>query len=509
MVATTPLLQMRGIDKRFGATHALKDVDLTLDRGEVLGLIGENGAGKSTIIKILSGAYRKDAGDIVIDGQSAEIGDPRTSQALGISTIYQELTLFPDLNAVDNVLIAREYIRDGMGHGILGPLDRARMRREAERLLTEELGVQINLHVPVRQLTLAEKQLVEIARSLHSRAEIIIMDEPTEALEVAERERLFDIIARLRSSGRAVIYVSHLLDELIRVADTVMVMRDGANVATQPVAEVTVETIIAQMIGRELGEKYASRRSPTDETVLSVDHLTRSGKFDDVTFSLRRGEILGIAGLDGAGKKDVVRAIFGANRYDEGEVSVDGKTYPPWSIHHAKRAGIGLMPGDRKTEGLFLEHSLEWNVTIASVTKSSRSALPLRGLRDATAGYIDAMSIRALGTDQNMSDLSGGNQQKGMLARWLLTKPSVLVLEEPTRGVDIKSKAEIYRQIAVAAAAGTSFIIVSADSPELLGVCHRILVMHSGRIAAELDATTATSETIAHYSVQTTGATHD
>lgn len=509
MAAHTPLLQMRGIDKRFGATHALKDVDLTLDRGEVLGLIGENGAGKSTIIKILSGAYRKDSGEILIDGEPTDIGDPRASQALGISTIYQELTLFPDLNAVDNVLIGREYAVTGTGKSIVSPLDRARMRREAKRLLTDELGVDINLTVPVRQLTLAEKQLVEIARSLHSRAEIIIMDEPTEALESAERERLFAIIARLRESGRAVIYVSHLLDELIQVADTVMVMRDGANVATQPVSQVTVETIIAQMIGRELGEKYAAKQPPADVNVLTVENLTRSGRFDGVSFSLRRGEILGIAGLDGAGKKDVVRAIFGANRYDDGVVIVNGSAYRPYSIRDAKRAGVGLMPGDRKSEGLFLEHSLEWNVTIADVTKSRRSVLPLRALRRATTGYIQSMSVRARGPEQDVRDLSGGNQQKGMLARWLLTNPDVLVLEEPTRGVDIKSKAEIYRQIVAAASKGTSFIIVSADSPELLGVCHRILVMHSGRIAADLDAATATSETIAYYSVQTTGASND
>ncbi|WP_460798687.1 sugar ABC transporter ATP-binding protein [Microbacterium sp. GXF0217] len=506
MVTQTPLLQMRGIDKRFGATHALKNVSLTLDRGEVLGLIGENGAGKSTIIKILSGAYEKDEGEILIDGAAVEIGNPRASQELGISTIYQELTLFPDLNAIDNVVIGREYLRAGTGASIVSPLDRRKARAEAHRLLTEELGINIDLTVPIRQLTLAEKQLVEIARSLHSRAEIIIMDEPTEALEAAERERLFAIIARLRESGRAVIYVSHLLDELVRISDTVMVMRDGANVATEPVADVTVESIISKMIGQELGEKYAEKDAPSEEVVLNVEGLARADKFADVSFQLKRGEILGIAGLDGAGKKDVVRAIYGAHGFDDGIIRVDGQTYRGGSIQHAKDAGIGLMPGDRKTEGLFLDKSLEWNITIADVSASRKSALPLRRLRELTGEYIRSMSIRTRGASQSISDLSGGNQQKGMLARWLLTKPKVLVLEEPTRGVDIKSKAEIYRQIVHAASEGTSFIIISADSPELLGVCHRILVMHTGRIAAELDARTATAETIAYYSVQTTGA---
>lgn len=497
---------MRGIDKHFGATHALKGINLTLDRGEVLGLIGENGAGKSTIIKILSGAYDMDAGEILIDGEAVTIGNPRASQGLGISTIYQELTLFPDLNAIDNILAGREICRDGTGNTLVSPLHRSRMRQEAQDILTGELGIDIDLTVPVRQLSLAEKQLVEIGRSLHSQARIIIMDEPTEALESQERERLFDIIDRMRRSGRAVIYVSHLLDELVRISDRVMVMRDGANVATQPVAEVSVETIISKMIGRDLGEKYAAKSQPTGTVVLETRDLGLTGRFENVSFKLEHGEILGIAGLDGAGKQDLVRAIYGALPFDSGQLLLDGAFLEGRSIDKAKAAGVGLMPADRKTEGLFLDKSLEWNITIAQSTKTRKSRLPLADLRAAARSYVGSMGIRTRNVDQAVGDLSGGNQQKAMLARWLQTKPKVLVLEEPTRGVDIQSKAEIYRQIVSAAADGTAFIVISADSPELLGLCHRILVMHSGRVAAELDAAATDAETIAYYSVQTTGA---
>lgn len=505
MTTAPPLLEMRGIDKRFGATHALKGIDLTLDRGEVLGLIGENGAGKSTIIKILSGAYPMDSGEIFVDGDRVQIDSPRSSQELGVSTIYQELTLFPDLSTIDNILIAREPCLAGSGRTLLSPLDRRAMRAEAERLMRDVLGLHIDLELPVRSLSLAEKQLVEVARSLYADARIIIMDEPTEALESTERERLFDIIARLRADGRAVIYVSHLLDELVRISDRVMVMRDGENVATSAIADVTIETIITQMIGRDLGAKYAQKTDPRPAVVLDVRGVGRAGRFDDVTFDLHEGEILGIAGLDGAGKKDFVRSLFQATGFDEGDVLLNGAPLDTRSIAGTKKAGIGLLPADRKTEGLFLDKSIEWNVTVAALGNSRASHLELTRLRDQTSEYIASMAIRTRGATQTIGDLSGGNQQKALLARWLLTKPRVLILEEPTRGVDIMSKAEIYRQITAAAADGTAFIVVSSDSPELLGLCHRILVMHSGRVAADLDAATSDAATIAHYAVQSTG----
>lgn len=499
-----PLLSMENITKAFGPTRALRGVDLTLHRGQVLGLIGENGAGKSTIIKILSGAYHKDGGTIRLDGQEVEIGSPRVSQNLGISTIYQELTLFPDLNAVENILIGREPVRGGLGNGPISPLDRSAMRRAAHDIVANQLGVEIDLKTPVRNLSLAEKQLVEIARCLYSDAQIIIMDEPTEALEAAERVRLFEIIERLSSSGRSVIYVSHLLEELIRVADAVLVMRDGANVSAQPVKDVTVTSIIGQMVGQDLGEKYADKPTPTDEIVLQVHNLSRKGRFKDVSFDLHRGEILGVAGLAGAGKVDLVRGLFRARGLTSGKVELNGAPFMANTIGQAKALGFGLMPGDRKSEGLFLDKSLEWNTTIAGVVSAKGGHLNISQLMAATRSFSDSMSIKASGGGQAIRNLSGGNQQKAMLARWLLTKPHVLVLEEPTRGVDVKSKAEIYRQITAAAREGMSFIIVSADSPELLGLCNRILVMHAGQIAATLDGDAADERTIAYYSVQDT-----
>ncbi|MFC4508281.1 MULTISPECIES: sugar ABC transporter ATP-binding protein [Streptomyces] len=499
--AKKPVLDMRGITKRFSGTFALRGVDLTLHPGEVLGLVGENGAGKSTIMKILSGAHGKDGGEVRIHGKAVNLRGPAHAQELGIGIIYQELSLFPDLTAVENVFIRREECRGGR-RGLLGPLDRRAMRARVIDILQHDLGVTIDVDVPVGELTLAEKQLIEIARALHSNADVIIMDEPTEALESGEREQLFTIVRRLRDDGRSVIYVSHQLDQVLGICDRVMVLRDGRNVETVPVDQVDVAKIISLMIGGSLDHQYPQLPPPEEETVLQVKRFTLARRFEEVNFSVRRGEILGIAGLNGSGKSDLVRAVYGIRPPDRGSLTVAGQQITIRSPKDATAHGLAFLPSERKTEGVFAGHSVGWNLTIAGLRHSSRLRLKRDAERRDIARYIGELGVTAASGEQEITKLSGGNQQKVLLARWLAVDPQVLILEEPTRGIDVSAKADVYRHIADCARRGKSFVVVSSESPELLGICHRILVMYEGRVVAELDAAQATEELIAHYAVQ-------
>ena len=494
---------MRGIKKRFGANYVLTGIDLDLHKDEALGLVGENGAGKSTMMKILCGAHIKDEGEIRLKGERIEILGPAHAQTLGISIIYQELSLFPDLNAVENIFIHREVFKGG-GNNLFAPLDRQAMREKARRVLSEQLHVSLDLETPVRNLRLAERQIIEIAKSLCSNAEIIIMDEPTEALEIHEREDLVRIIAKMKASGTAIIYVSHRLDELLSICDRVMVLRDGANVASLPVSELDVNKVISLMIGKPLGQQFPEKSNVQNGAViLKADKLTRKGHFQDVSFQVRAGEVVGLAGLAGAGKSALLRAIFGVNKSDSGQLFVRDRAVTITSVADALANRIAFVPAERKTEGLFLEHSLAWNFSIAGIKKViPRLAIDSRREISYANRFVRALGIKAESPHQVISGLSGGNQQKVVLARWLLLEPDVLLLEEPTRGIDVNAKVDVYRLIVDSAKAGKAVLVVSSDSAELLGICERVIVMFEGQVAKELSADEADEETIAYYSVE-------
>ncbi|MGY3238521.1 ABC-type sugar transport system ATPase subunit [Bradyrhizobium sp. USDA 4448] len=496
-------LKITGVGKRFGATNALFNVSMTLAKGEVLGLVGENGAGKSTLMKILAGAHVPDQGEVEVNGVRVDIREPADAQRVGISIIYQELSLFPDLNAVENIFIGRE-ISIGATPKLTSPLRKKTMRDRAQQILSQVLNVELDLACPVGSLTLAQRQIVEIARALNSNANILIMDEPTEALERAERERLVRIINDLKRAGKSVIYVSHKLDEVLTICDRVIVLRDGACVADLPASALDVSKVISLMIGGSLGKQFPAKTSPGVDPILRVEGLSRKGAFQDICFNLREGEILGIAGLEGSGKSSLVRALFGDGAADAGNISLKGKPVAIDSISSAMRSGIAFLPAERKTQGIFAEHSVGWNLTAPSLPKLGGIRLNRRAERSWCIKYIKEMGIKSEGPHQPIGRLSGGNQQKVLLARWLLTEPEVMLLEEPTRGIDIKAKADVYQLIVASSRMGKGIIVVSSDSTELIGLCHRILVMFEGEAAGILDASSTSEETIASLSIQRT-----
>ncbi len=496
----TPILEMRGIRKSFGPVNVLAGVDLTLRRGEVLGLIGENGAGKSTLVKILCGVHRMDAGSILIDGLPVAVRDAAHARALGISTIYQELSLIPDLNSAQNIFLGRE---SALGGGLAAPLRGKAMRDAARRVLEEELHAVIDVDVPLRRLPLAQKQMVEIARTVHADAKIIIMDEPTAALEAPEREQLFRVIRRLRDQGRSIIFISHHLDEIVRICDRVIILRDGGKVADGPVADFSVDDIISSMVGKSLSAQYPKADVVPGEVLLRVEGLRREKAFRGVSFELRRGEALGIAGLEGCGKNEVMRALFGIGGRDAGVIEVKGAPGPIRGVRDAMKRGLAFVPGERKTEGLFLLQDVAWNITVAALRKILRfGSLSAKEERRLAAGCIDRLRVRTKGPEQRITHLSGGNQQKVMLSRWMLTDADVFLLEEPTRGIDVNAKTEVYLAIGEFLRQGKGVVIVSSEEEEIINICDRVIVMRNGEPAAVLDARTATVEMIKRYSVK-------
>jgi ribose transport system ATP-binding protein len=493
------ILRMEGISKAFPGVQALDNVDLEVAAGEVLGLVGENGAGKSTLMKILSGAYRRDAGRIFLNGQETEIESPHHAQQLGIAIIYQEFNLTPNQSAAANIFIAREPRGLSLGR-FVSFVDRRRMERQAQEHL-DRVGARVPATALIRDLSVAEQQMVEVAKALAVDARIIVMDEPTSALGEDEVEKLFEIIATLKKQDIAVVFITHRLDEVFRVADRVVVLRDGRRVGSMPITEATPDKVIHLMVGRDLGDMFSKQEAEIGAPLLEVRGLGRHGVVEDVSFTLRRGEILGFAGLVGAGRTETARLLFGADPRDAGEVYVDGKLVQINSPTDAVMAGIGLVPEDRGNQGLVLSLSVLENIVLPTLDHYARAGwwMDRRGLRNTAQDYVGRLDIRTPHLEQKALFLSGGNQQKTVVAKWLASQPRVLIMDEPTRGIDVGAKAEVHALMSRLAQAGVGVIMISSELPEILGMSDRILVMSEGRVAAILDRAEATQEVIMAY----------
>jgi ribose transport system ATP-binding protein len=481
--STPPLLEMRGISKTFPGVRALDNVRLSVHPGQVHSLMGENGAGKSTLMKILSGAYQADpGGQILIEGQPVVINGPLAAKALGVAVIYQELSLAPNLSVAENIHAGREL------RGAMGLIDRAAMERGCEEVL-KRLGAAFKPHTLVGDLSIAEQQLVEIARAVHARARILVMDEPTTPLSSRETDRLFDLIRQLREEGLAIIYISHRMAEIYELSDCVSVLRDGGYVGTLERADLSAESLVKMMVGRDISGFYKKEHAPYDpgKVVLQVRDIADASRVRGCSLDLHSGEVLGIAGLVGAGRTELARLIFGAEPRTRGEVTVDGKKLNLRTPRDAIDAGLVYLTEDRKGQGLFLDMSVRDNINVAVAGRDARmGVLDLARGAARAKDAIASLTIRVPSAKVNAGALSGGNQQKVLLSRLLETHPRVLILDEPTRGVDIGAKSEIYRIINELAKTGVGIIIISSELPEVIGTADRVLVMREGELAGEL-----------------------
>jgi rhamnose transport system ATP-binding protein len=491
----TPILSARGISKQFAGIEVLGDVDLDLMPGEIHALLGENGAGKSTFAKIIAGVHRPTRGTLALNGAAVEVTNPIVAQRLGITLIHQEPISFPDLSVAENLVLGRQ---DG------APLSRvlwSQMERDARRLM-DLLGVDIDVTRTMRGLSIADQQMVEIARALASDSRLIIMDEPTAPLTPKEVATLFGIARRLRDEGRTIIFISHRLEEVRALCDRVTIFRDGAKVATDTIANLTDADIIRLMIGRPLKEYMHKVGTVIGDVALKVEGLGRASLFRDISFTVRKGEIVGLGGLVGAGRTDVARALFGVAPADAGRIEVNGREVRIADPTQAIALGLAFVPEDRAQAGIFRSLSVEHNITAAVPGRIAPQGIIRRAMEKAmVVQSVAKLSIRLATLRQPIGELSGGNQQKSILARWLLTDPQVLILDEPTRGIDIGVKAEFYDMIGALAADGRAILLISSELPELLALCDRVLVMAEGRLTAELPRGVATQESIMQAAV--------
>ena len=493
------LVEMAGITKSFPGVHALDDARFELRRGEVHALVGENGAGKSTLMKILAGIYARDAGSIRFKGEETDIPSPRAAQDLGISIIHQELNLMGHLTVAQNIFIGRE------PRGILPfSLDERTLNTKAAELF-DQLHIRLDPRTRVSNLAVAQQQMVEIAKALSFRSDVLIMDEPTAALTDTEIAELFRIIRHLRERGAGVVHISHRLEELKQISDRVTVMRDGRYVDTVQTDEASIDSIISMMVGRTVFEATPELpEQPDPEVVLEVRHLNRGRVIRDVSFQLRRGEILGFSGLVGAGRTEVARAVFGADPHDSGEILVHGKPVTIGNPTDAVAHGIGYLSEDRKRYGLALPMTVETNTVLASMARFAGriGQINFRRTREATLARCESLTIKTPSIQQSVKNLSGGNQQKVVIAKWLTADTEILIFDEPTRGIDVGAKSEIYKLLNDLARQGKAIIMISSELPEILRMSHRVLVMCEGRITGELTAGEATQERIMAFATQ-------
>ena len=483
------LLQMSGVQKRFGGAIALRGTDLKIRAGEIHALLGENGAGKSTMLKILAGVHVNDGGTIKLGSKDFITGSPQASIEQGIAVIYQEPSLFLDLTLAENVFIGRQPKKGAI-------IDWKFAQKEAARLF-KELGVELNPKRQARGLSIADQQVVEIAKALSMNANIILMDEPTAALSASEVERLMTVMKALKAANKAVIFVSHRLDEVFAISDYITVMRDGATVSENSVDKTDLQKVIKEMVGRELTELFPKTDNKIGEVVLEVNDLTNPAYFRNVSFNVRKGEIVALAGLVGAGRSEVARAIFGVDKYESGSVKINGKALPAGSPVAAMKEKIALVPEDRRQQGLFMMAGVNRNISMESFSNLvDRGLINFKRERELTSSWKEKLSIKFANQADPVERLSGGNQQKTVLAKWLATNPDLLIVDEPTRGIDVATKADVHRLINQAASEGKAVLMISSELPEVLGMADRIIVMREGRQVAELSRKEATQEKV-------------
>jgi ribose transport system ATP-binding protein len=491
-------IQLHDIHKRFGETEVLKGVDLTVEGGEVLALVGENGAGKSTLTRVISGAYRPDAGRIEIDGTPVDFTGPQDAMGHGIQVIYQEFrqNIFPHLTVAENLFTLDEHAEFGRFM-----VNKKKMASRARELL-DLIGLDIDPRTTVDQLSVAQMQMLEMAKTAGHDAKLLILDEPTAALDEQESERLFEQIERLRAAGVAIVYISHRLEEVFRLSQRIVVLRNGTVALGSPTAELTERQVVSAMVGRTIEDFYPKETHTRDEVVLSVSGLS-GPDFSDVSFEVRAGEVVGIGGVFGCGKGSVLRALFGLVPTTAEQLLVGGDTYRPRDPQAAIDAGIGYIPPDRQAEGLCLQQSVSDNISMASLSSYSSGPVVHRGReRAATSSIIEQLNVRTSSPSAAVGSLSGGNQQKVLFGGWVLTGPKVLMMEEPTRGVDVGAKAEIYRIINEQAAAGVAVVLVSSDLPELVAMSDRLLVMRQGHVVAQLTDDDLTEQKLLEHALE-------
>ena len=487
--AKPPLLELKSITKTFPGVVALSEVSFDVLPGEIHALCGENGAGKSTLIKVMTGAHSGDSGQYFIDGQEAHIRSAHEGIERGISCVYQELSIAPQLDVANNLYIGNLPVRRGI-------IDYPKLYRDAQEIL-DTLEMDVDPRAMAGDLSVGQQQMIEIGRALTRNARCIILDEPTSSLSEKETDTLFKIIKLLKARGIAIVYISHKLDEVMALSDRITVLRDGKNIVTLKTAETTQDALISEMLGRRLETMYTKRKAKIGDAALKVSGLTRKGVFSDISFSVRYGEILGFFGLVGAGRSEIMRAVFGVDEYDAGEVLIDGERLPCRSPAKAIDAGIGFCTEDRKQEGLMLRLSILLNMTLVKLPELSRAGVIDRvKQRKLAESFVDSISIKTPSLQQLAGNLSGGNQQKVVVAKWLMMQPKVLIVDEPTRGIDVGSKAEIYSLLSELAERGVAIIIVSSEIEEIMGVCDRVITIDEGRKTADLPVEGLDPETV-------------